>query len=385
MRILHTSPFYPPELSGVSEVVRQISTRLARRGHEVHVATAASSHDGIESWCDGVKVHRFQIAGNLARSISGEQSAYANFLWSRPWDVIAMHCSQTWATDLALPRLAHLNAAIVFVAHGLSLNDRTYDEYYRNLPRFLSTVDRIVSLSPLTEVGSYCETHGLPEPQIIPNGVDVSEWLSPHGNTREKCAAIGHPWVICVSNHYPIKAHNVFFDVVRAIRKKRPNVRATIIGRHYPAWRWRLGRVGIKGGCWYRCTASAAISKGVRLETNLPRADVISAIKEADLLLSTSSWEASSLSLLESMAAGTPWVAFDVGSGRENSGGIIAQSPREMASVALELLDDAGRRSELGHAGRERIASRHDWEIIATQYEQLYRDVLNRKCVAAHN
>ena len=39
LRILHTAETYSPEVNGVAEVVKQISTRLARRGHEVHVAT----------------------------------------------------------------------------------------------------------------------------------------------------------------------------------------------------------------------------------------------------------------------------------------------------------------------------------------------------------
>jgi glycosyltransferase involved in cell wall biosynthesis len=373
-------------MSGVSEVVRQLSIRTARRGHEVHVATVATPStplDQLDSLCEGVHVHRFRMAGNLSRGITGDASGYLNFLASRSWDVIAMHCVQTATTDLLLPRIADFAAARILVAHGLSLNDSTYDAYYRDLPHFLSHVDRIVSLSPLTEVGAYCKTHNLPAPEIIPNGVDLSEWASSPTNIRVKCGAAKNPWLICVSNHYPIKSHHVFFEVVRAIRKEKPNVRATIIGRHYPAWRWNLGRIGIKGGCWYRCAAQAAMTRSVRLETNLSRADVISAIKEADLLLSTSSWEAASLSLLESMAAGTPWLAFDVGSARENTGGIVVASPRKMAHTALDLLDDAGKRTVLARAGQQRISSRHDWEIIATQYEDLYREALNRKSVFA--
>ena len=41
MRILHTANTYAPSLDGVAEVVRNISERLVKRGHEVHVATSA--------------------------------------------------------------------------------------------------------------------------------------------------------------------------------------------------------------------------------------------------------------------------------------------------------------------------------------------------------
>ena len=41
MRILHTASTFAPSFDGVAEVVRHISERLAHRGHDVHVATAA--------------------------------------------------------------------------------------------------------------------------------------------------------------------------------------------------------------------------------------------------------------------------------------------------------------------------------------------------------
>jgi glycogen synthase len=40
LNILHTTEFYPPSLGGSQEVVRQLSDRLAARGHHVTVATS---------------------------------------------------------------------------------------------------------------------------------------------------------------------------------------------------------------------------------------------------------------------------------------------------------------------------------------------------------
>ena len=77
-------------------------------------------------------------------------------------------------------------------------------------------------------------------------------------------------------------------------------------------------------------------------------------IQEADMVVSTSVGRPTQLALLESMAAGTPWVSFDVGSARENAGGVVAGDLSEMANAITELLRDPDRRKSLGEAGRAR-------------------------------
>ncbi len=46
MNILHTSEFYSPGVGGEQEVVKQLSERLAARGHEVTVATTRLFDEG---------------------------------------------------------------------------------------------------------------------------------------------------------------------------------------------------------------------------------------------------------------------------------------------------------------------------------------------------
>ena len=76
MRILHTALTYAPSLDGVAEVVRNISERLARRGHDVHVATAAvGSGDSYEE-LSGVHVHRFSARGSLTIGMRGQIEEY---------------------------------------------------------------------------------------------------------------------------------------------------------------------------------------------------------------------------------------------------------------------------------------------------------------------
>jgi glycosyltransferase involved in cell wall biosynthesis len=103
----------------------------------------------------------------------------------------------------------------------------------------------------------------------------------------------------------------------------------------------------------------------------------VSAVKEADLMVLTSNWEASPLVILESMAAGTPFVTFDAGCVREHVGGRVVDSLSEMAETVIELMADSDLRRELGEQGKRRIAERHDWEVVVDAYEDLYRRCAN--------
>ena len=69
MKIAQVTPFYPPSIGGVENVVSRISEILAKRGHEVHVYTA---NDGLPSYemVNEVHVHRFPIWSRIGRFAS---------------------------------------------------------------------------------------------------------------------------------------------------------------------------------------------------------------------------------------------------------------------------------------------------------------------------
>jgi len=225
----------------------------------------------------------------------------------------------------------------------------------------------------------------LPPPLVIPNGVDTAEWSTPSLGIRGQWKIGRLPWIVNVSNHTPMKAHPIFFSAIYAVRRTVPEVRGTIVGNSHRVHKWRLGRLGVKGGCWYRCHLHAWRDTHVDLRTNTAREDVVSAIKEADVLLLTSprTREASPIVILEAMAAGTPWISFGGGCVRENTGGLVVSDLDEMVETLQMLLADQQVRRSLGEAGRMRIAERHSWDTIARQYEQLYVDVVAGRAAAA--
>ena len=47
---------------------------------------------------------------------------------------------------------------------------------------------------------------------------------------------------------------------------------------------------------------------------------------------------------------------------------LIADSPEAFASASVELLQDGGRRAELGSRARQLIRRRYDWSVIGRQF-----------------
>jgi glycosyltransferase involved in cell wall biosynthesis len=83
------------------------------------------------------------------------------------------------------------------------------------------------------------------------------------------------------------------------------------------------------------------------------------------------------LKVLEAMAMGKPIVSTSLGCegfeglvpGRELS---VADTPKEFARQVIELLGDAFRRENLGHAARRFVEEQYDWRLIVPKLEQLY-------------
>ena len=377
MLILHTAERYAPVAGGVEEVVKQISTRLARRGHEVHVATSFGISNRRHEIIDGVQVHRFDVKTEVSFGASGEVDEYLRFVRSKAWDVIAMHFLPAWSTTALLPNLNELESGKVLVGHGFrGFHFPSYRNRIAAITQYLKNLDRIVTLSNLLEETLLCKQLGLPMPDVIPNGVDFNEWNRPIRQIREKKGIGNRPWLLLVSNHSPVKSHSTFFHVVHRVRRKIPDSVGMIIGGCYPAAKWGMGRLGVQGGCWYRCRLAASLTSDVLLQWDVSREDVVSAIREADIIMLTSEYEASPLVVIESMAAGTPWLSLDVGCMREHVGGVVANNAVEMAEVAVDLIRNPGRRSSLGAQGIHRARERHCWEFIVNQYEALYHRLI---------
>jgi L-malate glycosyltransferase len=109
--------------------------------------------------------------------------------------------------------------------------------------------------------------------------------------------------------------------------------------------------------------------------------DIEDYLQIADVGLFTSESESFCLSILEGMCFACPSVARRVGGipevVEEGVSGLLVDSddPEVLAQTVTRLLDDAGLRTRLGQAARDRAQERFSADVIVPQYEALYREV----------
>jgi glycosyltransferase involved in cell wall biosynthesis len=377
MKILQLAHSYLPERTGISEVARCLSEGLVARGHEVHVATSHVSQRSA-STINGVHVWPFRIAGNWLQGYaasSEEISRFRSFVAEGSWDVQANHCGQVWTTDLLLDLLPTLPWVKVYTPHGLPAeNVPEWEPYYRQMPAVFRQFDAVTCLSQSFEEKPFCDRHGIPA-RVIPNGTNPKDFSGP-GDLRRRWGIGDRPFVLNVSNHSPQKCHQRLFELAGLLGDECTVLN---IGNGYPAAKWQLGRLGVRGGCYYECNLRSCFGRKVEFRFNVPRPQIAAALCAADVFVLPSRWEASPLVILEAMAAGLPWVSFDVGNVRDHAGGIVVGSIEEMASETRKLLSDRDLRARLGREGRERVLERHTWDKVVESYERLYLELHGRK------
>jgi L-malate glycosyltransferase len=112
------------------------------------------------------------------------------------------------------------------------------------------------------------------------------------------------------------------------------------------------------------------------------RADVLDAVRDMDVFVSTSDIEAFGLAIVEAMALGKPVVAVDAGGPREivvhGVTGLLVppNNPVALAEAIASLARDPARRVAMGRAGRERFLLHFTAERMARETLAVYRAVL---------
>jgi glycosyltransferase involved in cell wall biosynthesis len=385
MKILHAVEFYHPSVGGMQEVVKQLSERLARRGHRVTVATTKLPGRN-ERVINGVAVEEFSVSGNFVRGLSGDVDSYRRFLLGSDFDIITNFAAQQWATDVMITMLDRIKAKKVFVPTGFSgLYNKKYGDYFRSMAEWMKQYDMNVFLSDSYRDMAFAREHGVERRVVIPNGASEDEFLG--GPDLDIRSILGIPkdqfLILHVGSHTALKGHREAFGIFS--RAQIRNVTLLIVANDFG------------GGCGRECSARTILfnawpinrSAGKRvIVAALSRQETIAAYKSADLFLFPSNVECSPLVLFECMASKTPFLTTDVGNAVEiaawSKAGMILPTALKRngnakavinASAAMlqQVYDSPSLREKMQEHGFKAWQERFTWGKIAAEYETLYR------------
>jgi glycosyltransferase involved in cell wall biosynthesis len=114
------------------------------------------------------------------------------------------------------------------------------------------------------------------------------------------------------------------------------------------------------------------------------RKDVPLALASSDIFLFPSWYEAFSLATIEAAACGLPVVATSI-NGTEDfiqpgvNGEFVESDPKHIAKVIEPLIQDAGKRQEMGGNARKLVEQNYTWDRVTEQTENAYKEYLGSK------
>ena len=421
MKILHTVESYLPARHGMSEVVRQISERLVRRGHQVTVATGCDSNRS-NTIIDGVHVRDFDVHGKSAIGVWGDVSGYQRFLLDEEPDVIVNFAAQQWATDLALPLLPRLKARKVFVPTGFSaLGDPMFARYFASMGAWMKSYDACVFLSDSYRDIDFARASGVQHIAVIPNGAAEDEFLRPRDpGFRQRFGIPDHHQILIHVAGYLSVAKGQAEAIEIFSQSSAQNVTLLLVCPEFSQEKsLTLKQVAkslyhLMRGKGLRSIAFPTQLKLLRrryqsrnqasnrqiLGRSLSRQDTISAFLDADLLLFPSWIECSPLVLFESLASHTPFLVTDVGNSREiiqwtgggrllpgsrcnDREGSICADVKAGAKCLDALMADSKTREVMAQQGFAAWQRSFTWNHIADQYESLYERLVCGQPIAS--
>jgi glycosyltransferase involved in cell wall biosynthesis len=397
MRVLMLAQSYAPVVGGVERVVEDLSVELARRGHEVAVATLRQpgdepppARDGVRVHAVGSAVHRVPATGidaerRHAPPLPDPETALGlrRVLRRERPDVVHAH---NWLLNSYLPLDRRSGPALALSMHDYGLVCATKrflnrgadctgprtgkcmrcaGDYYGRLRGFgIAAGTRIadpwvrrhvdVFLPVSAAVRDRCGLGPGDLHRVVPNF--VGELAPPPPDADERLAALpDEPFVLFFGDVTVDKGGGQLVEAYRALDDPPPLV---LVGRCY--------------------LDEMARAPGVVALGPMPHRLAIEALRRSLFAVAPSLLpETFGLVALEAAAVGKPIVASDIGGLAEvvvdgETGLLVAPGAREGLREAMRrLLDDAGLRSRMGEAGKLR-AAQFGPDVVVPRFEEAY-------------
>lgn len=239
--------------------------------------------------------------------------------------------------------------------------------------------DAIITVSSWT--GRGIRQSGVPAERIFPvlNGIDVARWdpaTDDGGSVRSEFGiAPGDPLVVMVAQLVRWKRQETAIAAFRLVADRHPGARLVLVGREWS----ESNAAGVPSYAdeLRRLIADLGLERNVILAGQ--RRDIRQILSAADIFALPSVGDPCALAHIEAMAMAKPVVAVADGGAPELvqdgvTGLVGPPDDRDhLARSLLALIDDAGRRREMGERGRQRVLEHLNAKRMADEVEGVYR------------
>lgn len=364
MRILMTVHRFWPSVGGTEAFVGGLAGTLAKRGHEVTVATSSEPGATAEEARDGYTIRRFDLVRKGKFRVPHHD--YRGFLRRTDRDVWVVHGQRVWSTDYAYDLIRRDPRPAVLMYHGFYQYHMSRVRppewlYYHGLLAWASKRRHLVAETEgeRDELVRFGVPHERVE--VISSSLDPVQFQAPHAGFRARYGfAADEPILLYVGGFYANKR------VDHSIRiAARVGAALVVVGRDPDPQQRALARSQV---------LARELGARVHFLGKIPWEDVLSAYQECTLFLLPAQFEGYGLVLLEAMGSGLPFVASRAGAAPELAAlgaGLSVATWEDMARECSALLADPARRARMAEAGRARVGDL-TWEKVTSAHERLY-------------
>ena len=365
MRVIQIVSYYPPCIGGMQNVVREISERLAEKGHQVEVFTSdIGCKKGKLRSTKNLKIHYLKSFEFAHTPIM--PSLFFKLLKISKDSVMHVHIAQALVPEIVcliskikkIPYIAHVHGDIQPSGkYGFLL--LLYKKLF--IKRILSKAEKVVCLSKEYKQFIFKKYRIIKSKIIvIPNGVG-KEFFMKKEKKLNKIPNLLFVGRLSVEKNIP--------ELIEAVSLLKKRVTLHIVGEGEKNEELKKLILGKK-------------MKNVILHGQKTGRELISFYKHADIFLLASSYEGQPLTLLEAMASQTPIIASNRRGISEIIGnvGILVSPPtsKNFASAINSLIENRKLIDVLSKRGRKK-ANNYDWDKIVEEFEDVYETVKEAK------
>ena len=375
LRILHYVPTTRFSVGGTVRAAMDICSVLARRGHHVTWLTADAT-DVPDDWNEETENTPFAVETAPLRRLGRLDRASLETAAGLVAQADVVHIHALWC--LSNPQLAALchrcQTPTVLSIHGM-LDDWSMAVRGTKKKLFLRTVIRPMIARARATLATAEEerrqaTKWLPQdPVVIPLVMDMAPYDRLPGPelAREQFGESDRPKVLFLSRVHEKKSIETLIEAAAILRDRSIDIRLMIAGTGDDRYLADMQRLAKERGVDDRTEFLGMVVGDLKL----------SLYEMADVFALATQQENFGLVYPEAMLCGTPVITTrgtDIWRELEEAGMSIAErTPAAFADGIQALLQDHGALEAKGRRGREYVQNWLAPDLIAEQYESLYR------------